>query len=178
MQNTVANFLKNDKQGTMQFDPMEKIFRSVIQEAVEEAGNGLVCHTFGRDNSRYVVVYKNHPTELELEARRFYDYKEWNKEIEKDFKRKKEEEAAIAEPSTSSISTNNSSDINESSKTASGKKHKMIHLECQAINTDPNRNFGMVSSELKKDKRTVEQALNDIQQKKRLKTQVNNDNNN
>lgn len=35
------------------------------------------------------------------------------------------------------------------------------------------RNFGMVSSELKRDKRTVEQTLNDIQEKKRLKTQMN-----
>jgi hypothetical protein len=177
MQNTVANFLKNDKVGTMQFDPMEKIFRSVIQEAVEEAGSGLICHTFGRDNSRYIVVYKNHPTDLELEARRFYDYKQWNKDIEKGFKRKKEEEAAITEPSTSSISTNNSSDTNESSKTAS-KKQKLIHLECQAINSDPNRSFGMVSSELKKDKRTVEQALNDIQEKRRLKSKGNKDQNN
>lgn len=134
IQNKVAEFLKNDKVGTMQFDPMEKVFRSVIIEAVEEAGNGLIVHTFGRED-RYVIVYKNPPSELELEARRYYDYKQWNKEIEKEFKRKKEEEAEVLIPTAASST---SSDQNESAK-LSGKKQKIIHVECQAISTDPNR---------------------------------------
>lgn len=121
----------------MQFDPMEKVFRSVIVEAIEEAGNGLICHTFGRDNDRYVIVYKNSPNELELEARRYYDYKQWNKEIEKEFKKKKEEEAAIQEPTASSTSTSSADQI-ESVKVGN-KKQKLIHFECQAISTDPNR---------------------------------------
>lgn len=188
IQNKVAEFLKNEKVGTMHFEPMEKVFRTVITEAVEEAGSGLLCHTFGREE-RYIIVYKNSPSELELEARRYHDYKQWNKEIEKEFKKKKEEEAALQEPTTGSSSITNNT--NESTKTA-GKKQKLIHFECTAISTDPNRyatnidtqqtcniynfnfrNFGMVSSELKRDKRTVEQTLNDIQEKKRLKTQMN-----
>lgn len=135
IQKKVSEFLKNDKVGTMQFDPMEKVFRSVIVEAVEEAGNGLICHTFGRED-RYVIVYKNAPSELELEARRYYDYKQWTKEIEKEFKHRKEQEAAIHEPSSSN--STNSNDQNDSIK-AVNKKQKLIHFECTAISTDPNR---------------------------------------
>lgn len=157
-QNKVADFIKNDKVSTMQYDPMEKVFRNIIVEVVEEAG-GLCIHTFGRED-RYVVVYKNPPSELELEARRYYDYKQWNKEIEAEFKRRKAEEQAIQEASTS---------VSDVSETKPNKKQKLIHVECEAISSEI-RNFGMVSSELKKDKRTVEETLNDIQQKKRLKT--------
>lgn len=134
IQNKVAEFLKNEKVGTMHFDPMEKVFRSVITEAVEEAGNGLICHTFGRED-RYIIVYKNSPSELELEARRYHDYKQWNKEIEKEFKKKKEEEAAIQESSSTGSTSDNP---NESTK-PTGKKQKLIHFECTAISTDPNR---------------------------------------
>ena len=142
----------------------------MITEACEEAANGLICHTFGREE-RYVIVYKNPPSDLELEARRFFDYKQWNKEIEAEFKKKKEEQVLLAtECSTSS------QEVQETSKGNNNKKTKLIHLECEAISSNPNRTFGMVSSELKKDKRTVEETLNDLQQKKRLKTQQTNPN--
>lgn len=80
-------------------------------------------------------MYKNPPSELELEGRRFYEYKKWNAEIEKEFKRRKEEEQAIHEPAA-----NRSSDLGgESSK--SNKKQKIKHsvIDCQAITSDPNR---------------------------------------
>jgi len=169
IQNKVADFLKNDKVSTMQFPHMEKIFRSVILEACEEAANGLICHTFGREE-RYVIVYKNPPNDLELEARRFFDYKQWNKEIEAEFKKKKEEQVILATESSTP------QEVQETSKGSNNKKTKLIHLECEAISSNPNRNFGMVSSELKTDKRTVEETLNDLQQKKRLKTQQTNPN--
>lgn len=162
IQNKVAEFLKNDKIATMQFDPMEKVFRSVIIEVVEETGSGLICHTFGME--KYVIVYKNQPSELELEARRYYDYTKWNKEIEAEFKKKKEEENLLAEESNS-----NPNNAKEPSKSSTNKKVKLIHVACEAVST--NSSFGMVSSELKKSKKTIEETLNDIQQKKRLKTQ-------
>lgn len=164
IQNKVADFLKNDTQATMQFDSMEKIFRTVIIEVVEESGCGLICHTYGKED-RYIVVYKNPPSDLEIEARRFYDYKKWNKELESEFKKKKEQESHGENEAASS----GSSEISDVAKT--NKKAKLIHVECEAISSNPNRNFGMVSSDLKKDKRTVEETLNDIQLKKKLKTQ-------
>lgn len=163
IQNKLAAFLKDDKLATMQFDPMEKIFRSVIIETTEESNNSLYCHTFGKED-RYVIIYKNQPSELEIEARRFGDYTKWNKELEAEYKKKKEESA-----STSTTETTKYGEAREPTKP--NKKSKMIHLECEALGTDLNRNYGMVSTELKKDTRTIEETMNDIQQKKRLKTQ-------
>lgn len=165
IQHKVSAFLKEEKHATMQFDPMEKIFRSVIIETIEESNNNLFCHVFGRED-RYVVVYKNPPSDLEIEARKYADYTKWNREIEAEYKKKKEKEAELATASTSSSSADGSSSLSKSIK-----RSKLVHLECEAIGTDLNRNYGMVSTELKSDKRSIEQTLNDIQEKKRLKTQ-------
>jgi hypothetical protein len=154
----------------MQFDPMEKVFRSVIIETTEESNSSLHCHTFGKED-RYVIVYKNPPSELEVEARRFGDYKKWNKEIEAEYKKKKEEDTAFALSLTIPNGEDGSSGSSESRELKPNKKQKLVHLECEAIGTDLNRNYGMVSTELKKDTRSIEQTLNDIQEKKRLKTQ-------
>jgi len=83
--------------------------------------------------------------------------------------------AMIPTASSTEQRAEGSGEIREQSK--SNKKTKLIHLECEALGTDLNRNYGMVSTELKKDTRSIEQTLNDIQQKKRLKTQHQADNN-
>lgn len=168
IQNKIQAFLKDEKLATMQFDPMEKIFRSVIIETTEESNSSLYCHTFGKED-RYVIVYKNPPSELEIEARRYGDYTKWNKEIETEYKQKKEDSASATASTASSEQFAKGSGEREPSK--SNKKTKLIHLECEALGTDLNRNYGMVSTELKKDTRSIEQTLNDIQTKKRLKTQ-------
>jgi hypothetical protein len=167
IQNKLAAFLKDDKLETMQFDPMEKVFRSVIIETTEESNSSLHCHTFGKED-RYVIIYKNPPSEMEVEARRYHDYKKWNKEIAAEYKKKKEEDAAFAISVSAPPGDEGSSG---SSDLKPSKKQKLVHLECEALGTDLNRNYGMVSTELKKDTRSIEQTLNDIQQKKRLKTQ-------
>jgi len=159
IQNKIAAFLKDEKLATMQFEPMEKVFRSVIGETTEETNSSLFCYTFGKED-RYVVVYKNPPSELEIEARRYYDYTKWNKEIEAEYKKMKEDSHAA---------TTSTSEQESSAPQTKSKKQKLVHLECEAV--DIKRNYGMVSTELKKDTRSIEQTLNDIQQKKRLKTQ-------
>jgi hypothetical protein len=174
IQNKLAAFLKDDKLATMQFEPMEKVFRSVIIETTEESNSSLYCHTFGKED-RYVIVYKNQPSELEIEARRYGDYTKWNKEIEAEYKKKKEQETALQTPTSISNVDGTGEGSREQSK--GSKKSKLIHLECEAITSDLNRNYGMVSTELKKDTRSIEQTLNDIQQKKRLKIQHDADNN-
>lgn len=149
---------------------MEKIFRSVIIETIEESNSSLYCHTFGKED-RYVIVYKNPPSELEIEARRYGDHIKWNREIELEYKKKKDESTALATALTvlsDQAAEGSGEALRDQSKS---KKTKLIHLECEAIGLDLDRNYGMVSTELKKDTRSIEQTLNDIQQKKRLKTQ-------
>lgn len=89
-----------------------------------------------------------------MEARRYYDYTKWSREIEAEYKRKKDETAAALEPTASSSSAD--PDAKEQSK---GKKNKLVHLECEALGTDLNRNYGMVSTELKKGKKRFSQTL-------------------
>lgn len=172
MQNKISQFLKDDETETIQFEPLEKVFRSVIIETAEETNTGLHCHTFGREE-RYIVVYKNPPSELELEARRYHDMTKWTKDIEAEFKKKKNEENEFAKwTSTTSSQDEAGSRDPSSAPKPNNKKSKMVHhVECSAVGTDLNRNYGMVSTELKKDTRTIEQTLNDIQQKKKQKTQ-------
>lgn len=169
IQNKLAAFLKDDKLATMQFDPMEKVFRSVIIETTEESNSSLHCHTFGKED-RYVIIYKNPPSELEIEARRYGDYKKWSKDIEAEYKKKRDEDTAFAISSTIPTGGEEGSGSGESRELKPNKKQKLVHLECEAIGTE-TRNYGMVSTELKKDTRSIEQTLNDIQEKKRLKTQ-------
>jgi hypothetical protein len=168
MQMKISKFLKDDHTETIQFEPMEKVFRSVIIETAEETNTGLHALTFGKED-RYVIVYKNAPTELELEARRYHDITKWDKDIEAEFKRKKDEVLEFKQ------STSTQQDETESREILklNSKKNKIIHAKdgCEALGADLNRNYGMVSTELKKDTRTIEETLNDIQQKKRQKTQ-------
>lgn len=169
MQNKISQFLKDDVTETLQFEPMEKVFRSLIVETAEESMTGLHCHTFGRED-RYVIVYKNPPSDLELEARRYHDMTKWNKDIEAEFKKKKEEELEMIE--FNKTPTVDDASSSTTSKANSSKKSKQSYaVECSALGADLNRNYGMVSTELKKDTRTIEETLNDIQQKKKQKTQ-------
>lgn len=167
MQNKIAQFLKDDHTESIQFEPMEKVFRSVIIETAEETNTGLHCQTFGKED-RYVIVYKNAPSELELEARRYHDFTKWNKDIEAEFKRKKEEVLEFKQSTSAQDETGS-----QGPSKASTKKSKIIHAVdgFEALGADLNRNYGMVSTELKKDTRTIEETLNDIQQKKRQKIQ-------
>lgn len=114
------------------------------------------------DVDRYLVVYRNPPSEDEVNARKC-GYNTWNDEIAIEYKEKKEteliEQQELQEGGVEEV-------IQKVSK-----KSKIIHekMDCKAIGSEI-RNYGMVSNELKKDTRSIEQALNDIQKKKKLKT--------
>lgn len=120
------------------------------------------------DVDRYLVVYKNPPSEDEINARKC-GYNTWNDEIAIEYKQKKETEL---------IELQESQDAGEEEVIQKvSKKSKIIHekQDCKAIGSEI-RNYGMVSNELKKDTRSIEQALNDIQKKKKLKTSHNESN--
>ena len=61
IQKDLSEFLKNVEKQTIQFESMEKVFRTIINEVVEELNSGLIAHTFGREE-RYIVVYKDVPS--------------------------------------------------------------------------------------------------------------------
>lgn len=131
---------------------------------VEESNSCLHCFTFGKED-RYVIIYKNPPSETEVEARRYSFYTKWNKEMEAEYKKKKEESLAFATAITPSTSDPTAEGSGDTKETKPNKKTKLVHLECEALGQDLNRNYGMVSTELKKDNRTIEQIQNDMHKK-------------
>lgn len=133
------------------------MYRYFSHGIAEDAG--LLSMAFG-DVDRYLVVYKNPPSEDEINARKC-GYNNWNDEIATEYKEKKQTELIEQQEDAGE----------EEVILKVSKKSKIIHekMDCKAIGSEI-RNYGMVSNELKKDTRSIEQALNDIQKKKKLKT--------
>lgn len=126
---------------------------------------------FGVDGlDRYIVVYKKEyypPSEDEIAARK--DGEVWNEETAKTYAAQREElKRRLEEDKT----------VDEKEVVPhSNYKDKYVHLigqdsaEAAAKRTQMNKSYGFVPSENKKDQRSIEQTMADIQAKKRLKIQ-------
>jgi len=169
----IDTFLKlpiGDENRKMLFEAMPKVRRAIVHDVSETAG--LVVHSFGvEDVDRHVVVWRKEfaPCEDELEAIKQgieYDPVVSAREKYETSKRQKQEEE-------------------EEKKRAKGKKEKFVprtnykakyeHLIGSESALDAarvmetNKSFGMVSSESKKDKRSVEVIQAEIRAKKKMK---------
>lgn len=188
----MGRFAKDDRT-CIEFQPLDKVHRSVIHEIAENGG--FIAMSFGReDEDRHSVVYKKEhpPSEDEVTARRNGDG--WNKEIAKEYSERRKERLAQEQQSQSdhnkastsdstgaTASTSANANVNASSsdevKPTSNYKAKYAHLigESAALQaarkTETNQSYGFVPSKNKKDMRSIEQTLADIQAKKRLKLQ-------
>lgn len=188
----MGRFAKDDRT-CIEFQPLDKVHRSVIHEIAENGG--FIAMSFGReDEDRHSVVYKKEhpPSEDEVTARRNGDG--WNKEIAKEYSERRKERLAQEQQSQSdhnkastsdstgaTASTSANANANASSsdevKPTSNYKAKYAHLigESAALQaarkTETNQSYGFVPSKNKKDMRSIEQTLADIQAKKRLKLQ-------
>uniref|UniRef100_A0A6B2E9X4 R3H domain-containing protein n=1 Tax=Phlebotomus kandelakii TaxID=1109342 RepID=A0A6B2E9X4_9DIPT len=161
----VERFTKDNRK-FIQFPPADKVYRSVVHDVAEIAG--LIGMSFGQEGvDRYIVVYKKEysPSEDEIAARR--NGEEWTREVAEEYK-KRREEADKAQEEMSHAS--------EDPTPKSNYKEKYVHLIGEkaaleaAKKTETNKSYGFVPSENKKDLRSIEQTLSDIQAKKRLKT--------
>lgn len=188
----MGRFAKDDRT-CIEFQPLDKVHRSVIHEIAENGG--FIAMSFGReDEDRHSVVYKKEhpPSEDEVTARRNGDG--WNKEIAKEYSERRKErlaqeqqtqsdhnKASTSDSTGPTASTSANANVNASSsdevKPTSNYKAKYAHLigESAALQaarkTETNQSYGFVPSKNKKDMRSIEQTLADIQAKKRLKLQ-------
>ncbi|XP_004529461.1 sperm-associated antigen 7 homolog [Ceratitis capitata] len=172
----IGRFAKDDRPH-IEFQPLDKVHRAIIHEVAEFGG--FIAMSFGREDiDRHSVVYKkeNAPTEDEIAARRNGDG--WNEEIAKEYaeRRKQQrelesEQKRLARASTQPPPPTIESDI----KPTSNYKDKYAHLIGQeaaleaARKTETNQSYGFVPSKNKKDMRSIEQTLADIQAKKKRK---------
>uniref|UniRef100_A0A1B6G1H1 R3H domain-containing protein n=1 Tax=Cuerna arida TaxID=1464854 RepID=A0A1B6G1H1_9HEMI len=171
----VNAFLQNDTETRLKFPPMEQVFRGIIHDVAEVAG--MTAQSFGIEGvDRYIMLFKKEypPSDDELTTLR--NGQEWNEETAKELAEKRkqelkeEEEDALRKPEKFVPNSNYKE-----------KYQHLIGLDAAleaAKKTETNKQYGFVPSENKKDHRSIEQTLADIQSKKRMKLsqQVSSDN--
>ncbi|XP_067006089.1 sperm-associated antigen 7 isoform X2 [Anabrus simplex] len=170
VESQINTFLQDDTQTKHKFEPMDQVYRSIILDVAEVAG--LAAFSFGDEGvDRHVAVYKREfaPGEDELAALRRGE--EWTPEKARELAEKRELEKKLEEESLRKKP--------EKFIPNSNYKEKYEHLIgreaalAAAAKTQMNKSYGFVPSENKKDNRSIEQTLADIQTKKKQKTSHN-----
>lgn len=166
IQAKINAFVKDGNQQKLRFEPMDKTNRAIVHEVADIAG--LTSFSFGlEEQDRYVMLWKKEfaPSDDELLAYRKDE--EWDPEKAKEIARKRAQEQleATQKKVTTKITPH------------SNYKDKYKHLigdtaaKDAAQSTFTNRTYGFVSSENKRDQRTIEQVLAESRAKKKLKTE-------
>ncbi|XP_053949549.1 sperm-associated antigen 7 homolog [Anastrepha ludens] len=175
VEDRIERFAKDDRPH-IEFQPLDKVHRAIIHEVAEFGG--FIAMSFGREDiDRHSVVYKkeNAPSEDEIAARRNGDG--WNEEVAKEYaeKRKQQRELESEQKRLARASTQPTPTTESDIKPTSNYKDKYAHLIGQeaaleaARKTETNLSYGFVPSKNKKDMRSIEQTLADIQAKKKRK---------
>lgn len=162
----INKFIQNDTLQKYKFDPMDKVFRSIVHDVAEIAG--VAAFSFGEEEvDRAVTLYKKEfaPCDEELSALRRGE--EWDPlkaqaEAERREKEMQEEREASRKRKSDVVPASNYQE----------KYHHLIGKEAAldaARVTQTNKQYGFVPSANKKDQRSIEQTLADIQSKKRKK---------
>lgn len=161
----INDFLKKENEKTLKFSAMDKYHRSVVHDVAEIAG--LVTYSFGEEDvDRHIQVWKKEfsPCEGELAALRKGE--EWDPvkaKLEKEEKEWREKLEVERSRTLSKVvpKTNYHS-----------KYEHLIGLDAAldaAKKTETNAQYGMVSAEQKKDRRTVEDIQAELRAKKKQK---------
>lgn len=173
MEGRIDEFLKlpigEEKNRRLVMEPMAKYHRSVVHDVAEVAG--LIAHSFGEEDvDRHCVLWRKEfaPCEDELDAHR--NGIEWDpvasaREKYEAVKRKKQEEEEEKQ--------RKKNDRNFVPKTNYRSKYEHLIGTDSALeaarDVEAKKSYGMVSAELKKDKRTVEDIQAEIRAKKKMK---------
>ncbi|XP_055621692.1 sperm-associated antigen 7 homolog [Toxorhynchites rutilus septentrionalis] len=167
----LGRLVKDSNRRFMEFQPLDKVHRTVVHDIAEIAG--LVAMSFGVEGvDRYIVVYKKEhmPSEEELAVRRNGD--PWNKQTAEAYTQRRKQQKLLEEERQKKPLKEA-----EIAVPVSNYKDKYAHLIGQeaaleaAKKTETNKSYGYVPSENKRDIRSIEQTMADIQAKKKLKIQ-------
>ncbi|KAL4221242.1 Sperm-associated antigen 7 [Mactra antiquata] len=162
----INDFIKDGTQEKLRFEPMDKTYRSIVHEVADIAS--LTSFSFGlEEQDRYVMIWKKEfaPSDEELLAYRRDE--EWDPEKAKqilELRAKELEESKYKKDKIKKV------------EPASNYRDKYKHLigetaaKDAAQSTVTNRSYGFVSSENKRDQRTIEQVLAESRARKKLKT--------
>ncbi|XP_014672576.1 PREDICTED: sperm-associated antigen 7 homolog [Priapulus caudatus] len=166
-QKRIETFIKDSDERRLQFEPMpDKVARTIVHECAEVAG--LASFSFGQDEvDRYVMAWKKEyaPSDDELLAYRRGE--EWNEEKAKQLQEQREREK-LAEQETANMKSTEfvpHSNYKDKYEKLIGK----TAAKDAAIITTANKQYGFVPSENKTDKRSIEETMNQIREKKKKK---------
>jgi len=188
IQTRINRFLQNDLE-CFRFEPMDKLSRAIVHEVAETAG--ISSNAFGvEEEDRFVMLFKKEfaPTDEQMAVYRSgatYDPREVDeilrkREAERKSKLTEENEAKAAAAATNKRNKGGGNSLLQQSSTptaASDYHNKYQHLigtesaATAAKSMHANAAYGFVTSENKKDKRSIEETLADIRSKKKLKTE-------
>jgi len=174
----IKTLTADDTQLRLVFEPMDKLSRAILHDIAETAG--LLAHSFGiEDVDRHVIVFKPEgmPSEPALMAlRRGEPYNPaWECQSDEHPDEEEEDEAG----------KNNCTITPPSSSLKGSRKRKQQpeylqkyekHFGGLDVGKDTaqstqvsDRTYGFVNSNLKKDRRTIEETLADIRARKKQK---------
>jgi len=183
IQTRINRFLQNDLEG-FRFEPMDKLQRAIVHEVAETAG--ISSFAFGiEEEDRFVMLFKKEfaPTEEQLVIYRSgttYDPAEVTKiltrreeEKRKKMTEKEGEAAGKGKKKRNVVDADGGDPGLPSSSDYHSKYQHLIGTDSAAAaakSMNANTSYGFVTSENKKDKRSIEETLADIRSKKKLKT--------
>lgn len=162
----INDFIQDAQKHKHKFPPMDKVYRNIIHDVSDIAG--LCAFAFGEEEvDRYVMIFKKEhaPSDEELAAYRNGQEYDPLKAKELALQKEKEKLQEMEESKKRKLPVVPNSNY-------ATKYEKLLGSDAgkaAAKITTPNKQFGFVPSEQKKDQRSIEQTLADIQAKKRLK---------
>uniref|UniRef100_A0A1W7RD47 Sperm associated antigen 7 n=1 Tax=Agkistrodon contortrix contortrix TaxID=8713 RepID=A0A1W7RD47_AGKCO len=166
MEREVSAFLQESAEPRRRFRPMSKIERSILHDVAEVAG--LASFSFGDDeDSRYVMLFKKEfaPCDEELEAYRRGE--DWDPRQAEERRRAKEAAArrAAEEALRGPAEVTPLSDYKDKYSHLIGR----VAAKDAAQAMEANKAYGCVPVANKRDTRSIEEAMNEIRAKKRLR---------
>jgi hypothetical protein len=163
----INSFIKDDNKKSFTFPSMDKYCRSIVHDVAEIAG--LATYSFGEEEvDRHIRIWKKEfaPCERELAAirrgeiwdpiaaRKKAAEEEWNQKLE-------------IERARTANKIQPKSNYHQKYEHLIGSESALEG----ARKTETNKQYGMVSSESKKDRRTVEQIQEEMKARKRQKVE-------
>ncbi|GFR24971.1 sperm-associated antigen 7 [Trichonephila clavata] len=166
IEKVMNEFIQDPSKQNHKFSPMDKVYRNIIHEVADIAG--LCAYAFGEEEiDRYVMVFKKEYSPSEEELNAYRNGEEWDPVKAKELALQREKDKL------EEIDTTKKRKLEvEPASNYAVKYEKLLGRDAgiaAARIATPNKQFGFVPSEQKKDQRSIEQTLADIQAKKKLK---------
>jgi len=162
IQKRISDFVKDGGLKNYKFEPMDKNCRAIAHEVAEVAG--LTSFSFGQDEiDRYVMVWKKEYAPCDEEVLAYRSGQTWDPESAARLK-----EALLEEKTLSEEKKKNDQPVPQNDYHR--KYDRLLAKDRVAQVSTINQSYGFVSSDNKRDRRTIEEVMAENKAKKRPRT--------